>query len=222
MSDMVAGIIGFFKPKAVTKGKGTKSAEIFGISHPAMLNSSTSLAVSPSELTVTNSNTKSKPKPTRAQLGQEITFDLMLTRLSLMVDIIGHALVACLPAPSSRGHHRMVKTYAPEDIQTLSKSPVGTNARSEAAFVLASAFNSFGAGSIPAIHSLALCLMQLRVLGRDDAKLASKKGGLSGDGDPRLWDEEDDGVQIPGTGELFGALAVLQAIGQMILGVRNI
>ncbi|KAF9532509.1 major facilitator superfamily domain-containing protein [Crepidotus variabilis] len=194
-------IIGFFKPKPPTKGKATKQAtNSYGVAQAAILGSTSSLALSIGPPSPSKDTFIIKPKPTRAQLGREITFDLMLTRLSLVIDIIGHSLVACLPAPNAGGHHRMVKNM---DV-------VGN----EAAFVLASALNGFGAGSVPAIHSLALCLMQLRVLGREAAKAA--KGHVFGVEDEELDFDED--TRLPGTGELFGALAVLQAVGQMILG----
>jgi len=64
-------------------------------------------------------------------------------------------------------------------------------------FVVASSLNGLGSGALPAIHSLALCMMQARALG---AKVA---------GQPEV-DEQ--------TGALFGGLAVLQAVGQTILG----
>lgn len=69
--------------------------------------------------------------------------------------------------------------------------------RSEVMFVIASSLTCFGAGTIPAANSLALCIVQARQqLAADD-------------------EERDENV----TGKLFGALAVLQAVGQMILGV---
>lgn len=55
-----------------------------------------------------------------------------------------------------------------------------------------------GAGVVPAIQSLALCIVQARSL------LAAEAGQPTVDA---------------GTGTLFGALAVLQASGQMVLGV---
>jgi hypothetical protein len=128
-----------------------------------------------------------KPKPTRAQLGQEIKFDLMLARCSLMMDVISHSLVTILPSPSLRAH---------------SVDQSNDFKRSQAMFVGASSLNGLGSGALPAIHSVALCMMQVRAL---DAKAAA-------DGQQEVKDEE-------GAGALFGALAVLQAVGQMILGV---
>lgn len=66
---------------------------------------------------------------------------------------------------------------------------------SQALFVLATSLASLGSGAVPAIHSLALCILQARAL---DAG------------------ETDGGAEA---GSLFGALAVLQAVGQMILAV---
>ncbi|KAF8905118.1 major facilitator superfamily domain-containing protein [Gymnopilus junonius] len=138
-------LIGFFKPKPKpVNGNGKQPAA----QQPAV----------PSK----------KPKPTRAQLGQEIKFDLILTKCSLCIDVLSHTLVSILPAPG------------------------------QALFVLASSLNGLGSGAVPAIHSLALCMMQVRALDANGASDTAK-------------DEE-------GTGALFGALAVLQAVGQMILG----
>ena len=63
--------------------------------------------------------------------------------------------------------------------------------------------SSFGAGAVPAVNSFALCVVQMRGLGR-----AERNG--KGEG------EEDGG----GAGRVFGALALIQAVGQQILGVR--
>ncbi|KAG6817670.1 hypothetical protein H0H87_005428 [Tephrocybe sp. NHM501043] len=122
-----------------------------------------------------------KPKPTRAHLAREISFDLLVTRLSLLIDIISNALVALGPMPAvhSLGNHGVSAT------------------QSQALFVLATGASSLGSGAPPALQSLALCITQTRVL--DEGNDASSDGGV---------------------GELFGALAVLQTLGQMILGVR--
>ncbi|KAF7301163.1 hypothetical protein MIND_00680800 [Mycena indigotica] len=68
---------------------------------------------------------------------------------------------------------------------------------SQALFVAASWTGSWGAGMIPAIRSLVMSIMQSRAL------------LTAGD------DVEPQGVD---TGKLFGSVAILQAIGQMILG----
>jgi hypothetical protein len=67
---------------------------------------------------------------------------------------------------------------------------------SEMLFVLVSSFNCFGSGVHPSTQSLALCILQIRNLGSGDNTDADA-----------------------GAGTLFGALAVLQAVGSAILGV---
>ena len=132
---------------------------------------------------------KSKTKPSRAQLGRELSFDLTLNKVSLMIDIIAHSLVAIVPAPDIV-HQMKLRTG-------LGNS---SSSQSQTAFIVASSLNCFGAGLTPVAHSLALSLFQLRGL---EAK------------SPGTGPNEEDR-----TGELFGALAVLQAIGQTILAVR--
>jgi hypothetical protein len=66
--------------------------------------------------------------------------------------------------------------------------------QSQTLFVLATSLSSLGSGAVPAIQSLALCMLQMRALDAGEA---------------------DDG-QEEGVGSLFGALAVLHAVGQMI------
>lgn len=144
-----------------------------------------------------------KPKPTRAQLGREIAFDLTLTRCSLLIDIVANALITLAPAPSYHvhavdavRHHKGFKFSMPQM----------SDAQSQALFVLASLMNSLGSGSIPAVHSLALCLMQMRAL--DAGTTATEVEEIVVDSESAV-----------GTGSLFGAFAVLQSVGQMILGV---
>jgi len=108
-----------------------------------------------------------------------------------MVDMISHSLVTIFPSPPL-GLNR---------VQSLNQS--SDFKKSQAMFVAASSLSGLGSGAVPAIHSLALCMMQVRAL---DAKAAAAAGEV---------DSKDEG----GTGALFGALAVLQAVGQMILGV---
>lgn len=136
-----------------------------------------------------------KPKPTRAQLGQEITFDLLLTRFSLMIDILSQTLVVLFPAPTLTEDHM---SFMQEGQGQMSF------AKSQALFVAASSLTGLGSGAIPAVHSLALCLLQVRTL---DAAACSIDG------------EDTNSVEEEGAGALFGAFAVLQAIGQTILGV---
>jgi hypothetical protein len=137
-----------------------------------------------------------KPKPTRAQLGQEIGFDLILTRFSLMIDIVSQSLVILFPAPAFTGS--LMQTDPGQQGQMRF-------AKSQALFVTASSLTSFGSGVVPAIQSLALCVLQVRAL---DAAAA-----CSGE-DENLVESKEEG-----TGALFGAFAVLQAVGQTILGV---
>ncbi|KZP25097.1 MFS general substrate transporter [Athelia psychrophila] len=113
-------------------------------------------------------------KPTPALLAQEMSFDLLLARLSFMIEIISHTSVASLPNPASQ----------PTTYQT-------------SIFVVASSLSSFSAGVVPAVQSLALCITQSRALAISNA------GGVAHE---------------VGPGKLFGALAMLQAAGQMIIG----
>ena len=135
-----------------------------------------------------------EPKPTRAQLGQEIGFDLLLARSSLMIDIISHLLVILFPAPAFTDNH-------------ISPMQMGQGQmsfeNSQALFVAGSSLTGFGSGEVPAIQSLALCMLQVRTLG----------SGVDGE-DANLVESKEEGA-----GVLFGALGVLQAVAQMILGV---
>ncbi|KAI0049921.1 hypothetical protein FA95DRAFT_1556236 [Auriscalpium vulgare] len=96
--------------------------------------------------------------PNSGSLAHSIKFDLIVARCSLFLDIISHTLVA-------------------------SPLPVGT-----AGFTGLTMLSSLSSAALPALHSLAICLLQ-----------------RTGQGDA-------------GLGPLFGALSVLQALGQMILG----
>jgi len=69
-------------------------------------------------------------------------------------------------------------------------------------FVVASSLSSMGSGAVSAIHSLALCMLQVRALDNAAATV---------DGDLNVVGEE-------GNGALFGAFAVLESVGQMIIG----
>jgi hypothetical protein len=138
-----------------------------------------------------------KPKPSRAQLGQEIGFDLLLTRFSLMIDILSHTLVILFPAPILKVENQMSLMQSTRDKTNFAKS--------QAMFVIASSLTSVASGVVPAVHSLALCVLQARAL---DA-------AASADGE----DENVVETREEGNGALFGAFAVLQAIGQTILSV---
>ncbi|KAJ7126951.1 major facilitator superfamily domain-containing protein [Mycena epipterygia] len=130
-----------------------------------------------------------KPKPTKSHIAQEIKFDLGLSRLSLCIDIVANLAIVFAPAPAYKMH-----SLAHFD----SSSTVDPGFQSsQALFVLASWLQCMGAGVVPAMQSLALCIVQARSL------LAAEAGQPTVDA---------------GTGTLFGALAVLQASGQMVLG----
>lgn len=126
----------------------------------------------------TTATTATKPAkiPTTAHLTREIHFDLRLTRLSLLADIVSNVLVTLGPSPVAPTQH---------------------NPGPQTFFVLVSALTCFGSGSVPAMQSLVLCVVQARAL-REGSGLKSELD----------------------VGQLFGALAVLQSVGQMILGVR--
>jgi hypothetical protein len=191
----IVALISFIKPKplppSAQKGKG--KPPVLSISSENGNNSKpthSSMVQQPQP----EQQKGKKPKPTRAQLGQEIGFDLVLTQFSLMIDIVSQTLVILFPAPAFTDDHiSLMQT----DQQQMSF------AKSQALFVAASSLTSFGSGTVPAVHSLALCMLQVRAL--DDA-------ACSVDGELVKSEEE-------GTGALFGAFAVLQAVGQMILGV---
>ncbi|KAJ7047886.1 major facilitator superfamily domain-containing protein [Mycena alexandri] len=139
-----------------------------------------------------------KPKPTKAHLAREIKFDLRLTRISLCIDILANASIILAPAPAYKMHHLAMAATAGSKTDSQFRS-------SQALFVVASWIASWGAGLIPAIHSLALCIVQARAM--LEASATSQGDGAAA---PVIVDA--------GTGKLFGALAVLQATGQMILG----
>jgi hypothetical protein len=151
-SHHVTVIIVTFKPKPKTK--------------PSMLKPGTAL----------------KPKPTRAVLAQEMHFDLFLTRLCFILDILSNTFVVLSPSPSATIHALSTRT---------------ASSYSQIMFVAASSLSSFGSGVVPAVQSLALCILQSR-------SISNANAGCN---------EEDVGI-----GRLFGALAVLQAVGQMIIG----
>ena len=147
-----------------------------------------------------------KPKSTKAQLGQEIGFDLLLARCSLMIDITSQVLVLLLPAPTFTDDH----TTLMQTSQGEKMSP----AKNQALFVAASSLTGFGSGEVPAIQSLALCMLQVRTLNAAAAACTSVDGEEE-DADANLVVESKE----EGTGALFGAFGMLQAVGQMILGV---
>ena len=194
----IAALISFLKPKPlslnVQKGKG-KPPVLSGSNG----NGNTDSSIQEPQPEQQPLQKDKKAKPTRAQLGQEIGFDLVLTRFSLMIDVISQTLVLLFPAPAFTDNH----------ISLLQTDQGQMNfAKSQALFVVASSLTSFGSGAVPAIHSLALCMLQIREL---DAAAISN---VDGDEDANVVESKE-----AGTGALFGAFAVLQAVGQMILGV---
>ncbi|RDX44016.1 hypothetical protein OH76DRAFT_1541666 [Lentinus brumalis] len=76
-------------------------------------------------------------KANAAALANEMRFDIGLIRGSLLIDLFSHSIVALT-------------------------SPEAGPASGQALFVGATGLNSFGAGLIPAVNSLALCIMQSR------------------------------------------------------------
>ncbi|CAL1715812.1 unnamed protein product [Somion occarium] len=153
-----------FKPKPKPKAKFAQSVTP---ANSVVTRSTPLIITSP----VSPATTAKKSKPTLALLVKEMSFDLMLIRISLFLDFLSHALVS----------------IAPPDV-------------SEGPFVGFTVLSSFGAGLIPATNSFALCVMQMQ---------AAADVGVGNGVIPPV-----DG----GAGRLFGALAVLQAVGQMILG----
>jgi len=123
----------------------------------------------PGTVATTPAAVKKSRKPTLPQLMHEISFDLVLVRLSFAMDVLSHALV--------------------------SLSPINDTWMSQAMFVGFSNLSSFASGIVPAVQSLALCIMQVQAHGQPE--------GASSE---------------TGSGQLFGAMASLQAVGQMILG----
>ena len=69
--------------------------------------------------------------------------------------------------------------------------------------MVASTLSGMGSGVVPAVHSLALCLLQVRDLDSNIDRVDANRVETRGEG----------------AGGLFGAFAVLDTIGQMILGV---
>lgn len=87
--------------------------------------------------------------------------------------------------------------------------------RSTVLFVFASGFSAIGSGFIPACQSLALCIVQARQLLQESSTQVDGSAEAEADAEPAGKPQADTGI-----GKLFGALSMLQAVGQMILGVR--
>ena len=208
----IAALISFVKPKPLSpsaqKGKGklpvlSSSSSKNGNSSESTHSSSMVQQPQPEQQPLQEGK---KPKQARAQLGQEIGFDLLLARCSLMIDITSQVLVILLPAPAFTDDH----------IITLMQTSQGekmSSGKNQALFVAASSLIGFGSGEVPAIQSLALCMLQVRTL---NAAACTSVDGEEEDADANLVVEEG---KEEGTGALFGAFGMLQAVGQMILGV---
>ena len=193
----IAALISFIKPKplppSVQKGNGkllvlNKNGNTSTSTHSSMVQQP-----QPKQQPIQKGK---KPKPTKAQLGREIGFDLVLTRFSLMIDIISQTLVILFPAPAFTDNYISLMQTGQGEMSF---------AKSQALFVTASSLTGLGSGVVPAIHSLALCMLQVRTL---------NAAASSDSEDANLVESKEEG-----TGALFGAFAVLQAVGQMILGV---
>jgi hypothetical protein len=113
--------------------------------------------------------TGKKPKPTLGQIAREMNFDLVLLRGSFFIECLSHALVSFIPPTAGSG-----------------------------LFVAFTTLSCLGTGVLPAVNSLALCILQMQ------SDVSNAAGG-----------PQDN----PNAGRLFGALAAIQSIGQMILGV---
>jgi len=117
---------------------------------------------------------KGKPKE---HLIAEMRFDLRLTYFCFAIDFVSHALVS-------------LSSTAPTVVASL-------------AFSGFTMLSSFGSGVVPALQSLALCIMQTEA--EEERELAAASGVLN------------TSVAMD-TGSLFGAFSLLQATGQMIIG----
>lgn len=193
----ILDLIGVLKPKAIDstsssqKGKGKGKA---------------SAGTVPASSSIGGAQEGAKPKPTYKQLRGEIAFDLMFARCSFLMDMVSNLLIVVSPAPTFR--HTLIGE----------RNPAGTSVgRSQALFVLASGMASFGNGTVPAVQSLTLCILQAREMSN------SVEGRVGGETAEEGESSAETGKGGSGNvGGLFGAFAFLQAIGSMILGVRNI
>ncbi|KAL0954450.1 hypothetical protein HGRIS_003426 [Hohenbuehelia grisea] len=134
---------------------------------------------------------KPKPKLTKAHLAREIQFDLNVARASLIIDVISQTSVVLSPSPlyDVNRHGGLHNAFARHSV---------------ALFVVATGLSSFGSGMLPAVQSLALCIVQARALDEENAEHAEG--------------QQSDPPSSIAVGKLFGAIATLQAVGQMTLG----
>ncbi|KAH0833211.1 major facilitator superfamily domain-containing protein [Lanmaoa asiatica] len=131
---------------------------------------------------------KTKPKPTRSHLFSEIRFDLLVVRCSMFVELCSHALVIFSPLPSNDAMSAWWSKFM---------------------FVGATSLACTGAGVMPAVQSLALCTLQGHKL-TEKEELARLQSGTE-----CAPAEQDAALE---SSKLFGAIAVLQAVSQTILG----
>ena len=93
----------------------------------------------------------------------------------------------------------MIDIFSHSLVSLSSTDPTGA---AQAAFVGFTMLSSLGSGVVPSMQSLALCILQGDELEREGTDAAQGAQSMA-----------------TSTGALFGALSVLQAIGQMIVGV---
>ena len=142
---------------------------------------------------VKSADGKKKPRPTPTQLANEMRFDVRLARGSYMIDILSHTLV------------------------TFSSTAMTTTA--QFSFVGYTSLSSLGAGVVPALQSLALCVIQADAAEEEALTQGQEQQASPGEVDSGRTHTSKVKAPRQGTGTLFGAFAVLQATGQMILGV---
>ncbi|KAJ4477211.1 major facilitator superfamily domain-containing protein [Lentinula aciculospora] len=166
-------------------------------------------------------------KPTKHRLAVEINFDLLLTRCSILIDILSQFLITVISTPQVVHQMREITGTSTTTTSTSFGSPKWIHdptRRSTVFFILASGLSSIGSGFIPACQSLALCIVQARQVLEGDAQAVTGVNRTAADQEEV---EEELGVGAggglkpqadTGIGKLFGALSMLQAVGQMILG----
>jgi len=174
---ILPAVVAHFKPKPKLSIKGKSKATSSSSGTPPVLENG------------------KKPKPTLSQLRLEIAFDTLLAKCSASIDILANFLICLVPVPTYQVH-------------SLTQHPLDshfTSGQSEAMFVASSSLVSFGSGALPALHSLALCILQVRSLNAAD--VSNRRGS-----------QDSVAHNAVEAGTLFGALAVLQAVGASILG----
>ena len=94
----------------------------------------------------------------------------------------------------------------------VSLSSTDPTTAAQTAFVGFTMLSSLGSGVVPSMQSLALCILQ----GEELERLEREGGDANG-----VQTTPVRSSMATSTGALFGALAILQAIGQMIIGVST-